>query len=157
MVKDTFVFRNSIVYNGGAGVFAATIFAALESRVVELGQAKIFALLVLGFLSAWFFYRTFDRRIKVLINSEGVFDRRNSNMQIAWADVSRFSLTRNRGGPILTLHFKEADPWLKTARSTGVWVSKFFDVKDFFTQIPLETMPYDEAILRAFILQKIST
>jgi hypothetical protein len=102
-----------------------------------------------GLAALLFGYKTFDRRIKVVIDENGIRDfRSNRYGLVPWKDIRRFEFAQLKGNYYLHYFPRDPERFHRPSSKAGAWL----DTKiPFRVVVSLQNMSVDVSELAAFM------
>ncbi|WP_233840457.1 STM3941 family protein [Dyella sp. 2HG41-7] len=150
-MKQVFELRNSLWRN--AVLFAICMAFTLPVLVLRVWDIWYCAVLF-GLASILFGYRTFDRRVKVLIDERGIQDFRSKRYGlIAWQDLRSFEFTQLKGNYFLYCMPRDAEKFHHPSTKLGKWLEQ---KAGFKIMVSLQNMAFDLTKLNVFMRTMIA-
>ena len=104
---------------------------------------------------ALFGFKTFDRRVKVYADRDGIQDFRTSFGEIAWSEIDSIAARTFKGNTNLTLYFRHPAKWLPRSSRLTQWIVSKTKMK-FGASISLQNTDVDEQQFMRFIDRKVA-
>lgn len=145
--------RNSVWKN--LAVFVLCLGLSLAGVLVLLGPShrdwpSVAGALFFGAGAVLFGFKTFDRRVKVYADRDGIQDFRTSFGEIAWSEIDSITARTIKGNTNLTLYFRHPAKWLPRSSRLTQWIVSKTKMK-FGASVSLQNTDVDEQQFIRFI------
>jgi hypothetical protein len=152
-MNQRFELRNSLRRN--AVPFATCLILpvlVLLFRMWDIWGGAVF----FGLGAILFGYRTFDRRIRVIVDESGIQDFRiNKYGLISWRDVGRFEFDKFTGNYFLNIYPRDARGFHRRSSKAGMWLDEKIPAR-LAVVVSLRNMDVDVSELGPFIGKMIA-
>ncbi|MFK2892846.1 STM3941 family protein [Dyella flagellata] len=150
-MNQSFELRNSLWRN--AVLFALCLGLFVPGLLLQMWQIW-YGLILFGGGTILFGYRTFDRRVKVVIDERGIQDFRSRKYGLVpWGDVASFEFTNVKGNYYLYYFPRDPSKFHQPSSKVGKWLDK--KIK-FRVQVSLQNMSVDIGGLSMFMKKMIA-
>jgi hypothetical protein len=151
-MNQRFELRNSLWRN--AVLFVISLGFTLPILLLNLREMW-WGAVFFGLGAILFGYRTFDRRVKVVVDENGIQDTRTDRYGlIRWQDIRRFEFTRIKGNYFLNIFPRHADGFPRRSSKAGAWLDKKIPTR-LAAVVSLQNMDVDVSELGPFISKMI--
>jgi hypothetical protein len=154
-MQTEFIFYNTIWKNFALFLLNALMIFALIALDFSFDIKTLSGLVLFGFGFLIFGYRLFDRRPRILINQQGIHDKRSNLGLIQWSEISNVHLGTNTGIQQITISLKQPSIWLAKCSFLSKWFWDKFGVHKFVVRANLQNMYPDLYTASFFISQMV--